>query len=71
MKPWKDLSGDLKFSNRLQAKRAAGFLERVGYRVERAMGAIDVPQLTGDEGEKLAEIEHGRWVVERLRSGWR
>ena len=26
--------------------------------------------LTGDDVEKLAEIEHGRWNIERLLTGW-
>ena len=71
MKPWDELRDDLKASNRMQAERAAGFLEAVGYRVRRAAGAIAMPALTGDDIELMAEMEHGRWVLERLQSGWR
>jgi len=28
-------------------------------------------EFTPDEIEILAEMEHGRWVVERLQSGWK
>jgi ppGpp synthetase/RelA/SpoT-type nucleotidyltranferase len=65
------LTPDLQDSNRAQAQRAAGFLERVGYRVQRASGAAPLPVLTRDEIDRMAEMEHGRWVVERLESGWR
>jgi hypothetical protein len=71
MKPWDELRDDLKNSNRMQAERAAAFLEKIGYHVERAAGAVTPVALNDDEVERLAEMEHGRWVVERLQSGWR
>ena len=36
----------------------------------QAMHRIDAGSLTDDEIERLAEIEHGRWNLERLTSGW-
>jgi ppGpp synthetase/RelA/SpoT-type nucleotidyltranferase len=71
MMPWDGLRDDLKDSNRDQAERAVAFLERIGYRVERAEGEVTPAELSDAEIERLAEMEHGRWVVERLRSGWR
>jgi ppGpp synthetase/RelA/SpoT-type nucleotidyltranferase len=71
MKPWDELKEDLRGSNRSQAIRAAGFLERIGYRVEHSNDPINPAKLMAEEVEALAEMEHGRWVVERLRSGWR
>lgn len=71
MKPWDELRPDLKRSNLMQAEYAVSFLERIGLRVERAVGAIVSPELKATEVETLAEMEHGRWVVERLREGWR
>jgi hypothetical protein len=29
------------------------------------------PELTAAEIDLMAEMEHGRWVLERLQSGWR
>jgi len=71
MKPWPELREDLKASNRMQAARAAEFLEAAGYRVRRASGAAAHPELTAAEIDLMAEMEHGRWVVDRLQSGWR
>ena len=70
MKPWAELTDDLKNSNRMQASRMAGFLERLGYRVEPSDGSAPVT-LDTKEIEQLAEMEHGRWIIERLQSGWR
>lgn len=71
MQPFEKLTPDLQASNRAQAQRAAGFLERVGYRVQRASGAAPFPVLTRNEIDRMAKMEHGRWVVERLQRGWR
>jgi ppGpp synthetase/RelA/SpoT-type nucleotidyltranferase len=71
MKPFDELGDDLKASNRKQAESAAAFLERIGYRVERATGPVTPLVLSDTEVDRLAEMEHGRWVVERLESGWR
>jgi ppGpp synthetase/RelA/SpoT-type nucleotidyltranferase len=71
MSPWEELRCDLRDSNRMQAQGALGFLERVGYRVQRASGRPNIPVFAEEEVEDMAEMEHGRWVVERLRSGWR
>jgi ppGpp synthetase/RelA/SpoT-type nucleotidyltranferase len=71
MKPWPELRPDLKDSNRMQATRAAGFLELAGYRVERTPAPVALPELKPEEIEQMAEMEHGHWVVERIRAGWR
>jgi hypothetical protein len=55
----------------MQAAAAAGFLERIGFTVSEAAGPIDPLKLTTDEIETLAEMEHGRWNLERLQRGWR
>ena len=71
MKPWPELRDDLKDSNRQQAQNAAAFLQRIGYRVEPSTGPVTPVVLGETDVELLAEMEHGRWVVERLESGWR
>jgi ppGpp synthetase/RelA/SpoT-type nucleotidyltranferase len=70
MKPWAELREDFKNSNRLQASRVAAFLESIGYGIEPAEGQGQVVALSTEQIEHLAEMEHGRWVVERLQAGW-
>jgi ppGpp synthetase/RelA/SpoT-type nucleotidyltranferase len=71
MQPWDNLREDLKNSNRMQASYAAAFLEEAGYRVEPLSQQMTPSTLSEDEIDRLAEMEHGRWVIERLQSGWR
>ena len=71
MRPWEELGEGFRNSNRMQAANAAGFLERAGFEVKPAAGKVEPLPLTSNEIEVLAEIEHGRWVVERLLEGWR
>ena len=70
MQPWSALRDDLKESNRMQAKRAIGFLTAAGLTVVRKSGKIPLPKLTPKQIDLMAEMEHGRWVVERAQSGW-
>jgi ppGpp synthetase/RelA/SpoT-type nucleotidyltranferase len=70
MKHWAELADDLKNSNRMQASRIVWFLEEIGYRLEPAEGSAPPITLSKPEIEELAEMEHGRWVIERLQSGW-
>ncbi len=72
MKPWPKLPDTFKTANLEQAKYAVQILEACGFEVVPA----DTPdphavQFTDEEVEHMAELEHGRWNVERLRNGWR
>ncbi len=71
MKPWDKLDETFRHSNRMQAAAAAALLERAGFRIEQVEGPVEPLEMTRDEIELLAEMEHGRWVVERLQQGWR
>lgn len=72
MADWKDLPPDLRASNRDQALHLAAKLKTIGYTVADSEGMSDpLPEFTAEEVETMAQIEHGRWVVERLSSGWR
>jgi len=71
MKPWDKLDEGFRHSNRMQAAAIATYLERAGLRVEPAKPPVKPLKLTKGEIELLAEMEHGRWVVERLQQGWR
>ncbi len=69
--PWDDLSKDLQASNLDQVDAIVGKVEAIGYEVRAIDGEPAGIVLTDDEFEYLAEMEHGRWTADRLRSGWR
>jgi hypothetical protein len=72
MRSWDGLPDSLKESNRRQALDMEQKLRSIGYDVGRSTGAPAEPvRLSGDEVEALARMEHGRWNVERLASGWK
>ena len=70
MMPWDELRDDLKDSNRYQANYAEKILRSVGWEVRELTDQPSVMDFTEEEIEEMAEMEHGRWIVERLRSGW-
>lgn len=69
---WDDLLDYLKESNRQQADHILEKLRQIGC---RAVAVTDRPvkliELTDAEIETLARAEHARWVIERVRSGWK
>lgn len=69
--PWKELREDLKESNRQQVAYAEQVLNSAGYAIRKATGSITICEFTQEDVEKMAEMEHGRWNVERLQSGWK
>lgn len=70
MRGWDDLEEDLRESNRQQADHIFIKLRSIAY---EAVPAGDprpaVKEFTPDEVELLAEMEHRRWVAERLLAG--
>jgi ppGpp synthetase/RelA/SpoT-type nucleotidyltranferase len=75
--PWKSLNNDFRISNFHQAIHASRILEEYGLEIstidpKRGEPIRDLAAVVGKEGiERLAEMEHGRWNVERLMLGWR
>jgi len=67
---WEKLSEAYRESNRQQVAYATEILRTEGYVVQEAQGEIAPPRFTTDEIERMATLEHGRWIVERLSSGW-
>jgi ppGpp synthetase/RelA/SpoT-type nucleotidyltranferase len=68
---WDCLSAVFKNSNRYQADDIKRKLERIGCSIVAVSGRKDRPvEFSNLEIESLAEMEHGRWVVERLWEGW-
>jgi len=70
MQPWNRLDETFKMSNRMQAAYAEQVLARHGYAVQ-ASPSPTLIEFKPTEVETMAEMEHGRWVVERLTSGWK
>jgi class 3 adenylate cyclase/tetratricopeptide (TPR) repeat protein len=71
LRPWDDLSEDLKSSNRAQVGDIPTKLRAVGLEltVSGGMPATEIA-LTDAQTEDLAIREHDRWVAERKRNGW-
>lgn len=71
MSDWESLTPDLKRSNLDQIDHIEEKLRAVGMRV-RKVGTCPagLTELPDDVVEVMSEMEHGRWNVERLLSGW-
>ena len=69
--PWDDLPLDLKESNRRQADHIATKLEAVRCHIVPLTALEgDAFAFTAAEVDRLAEMEHERWVAERRAQGW-
>jgi hypothetical protein len=66
--PWDRLSPSLKESDFAQADDIPNKLAMIGKRLVKGGRPLE---LTADQIELLAEVEHGRYNVERLEAGWR
>lgn len=71
MKPWKKLDPTFRIANLEQAKYAVQILEACGFVVRPSANPQLTVEFTTGEIERMAEMEHGRWNVDRLRNGWR
>ncbi|GIM90315.1 RyR domain-containing protein [Paractinoplanes toevensis] len=67
---WEDLRPYLQDSNREQAWDIAPKLALIGYTVIPATGPITPPVISADHADMLAEVEHRRWMAERMAKGW-
>ncbi|MBI4259000.1 MAG: hypothetical protein HY658_00380, partial [Actinobacteria bacterium] len=72
LRPWPDLQDVFKESSRLQADHIYEKLREAGYTVTDSTDRpVELFDFDFREVERLAEMEHGRWNVERLMDGWR
>ena len=71
MLPWEKLGKDLRESNRQQADAIPAMLQRIrcGFSPVEGRDPIRI-QFEEEEADALAEMEHERFVAERLRAGW-
>jgi len=73
MRDWDDLADEFRRSSYSQVDQNADKLWKVGLELRRASEG-ETPReyaFEPDELEALAELEHQRWMVERLLDGWR
>lgn len=72
MANWDKLREDFKNSNLQQADHIFEKLLQFDYTVKEVKGRPIKPlSFSEQEVEVMAEMEHGRWVVERLQRGWK
>jgi len=84
-RPWESLPEDLKDSNRQQADHIAVKLRSAGLwfrkRIKKdgqvatntdagARKALELNPALKAQWERLAEVEHDRWIAEKRRAGW-
>lgn len=72
MVPWEELPENLKESNRSQAEHISVKLEAIGCDIAITSDwDAELFQFSAEEVELMAEMEHERWVKERLREEWK
>jgi ppGpp synthetase/RelA/SpoT-type nucleotidyltranferase len=72
MQPWDVLADTFKTANLEQARYSVEIIEAAGFKVGKPRRSpAKFKGFSGREVERMAELEHGRWNVERLRDGWR
>ncbi len=68
---WSALSDKFKDSNRQQADHILAKLRQTGYTLHKVEDReVSLMKFTDSEVEIMAEMEHGRWIAERLTDGW-
>lgn len=68
---WEELHPNLKQSNYAQVDHIEEKMRTVGLTLRKASPkSLRLRAFTEEEVESLAEMEHGRWNVERLLAGW-
>jgi hypothetical protein len=70
LKPYAELPEDEKEQNRDNVRDIANKLASIGYAMLPARGGKTTGEFKDIEVEKLARIEHERWVKLKLENGW-
>ena len=71
MAEWDALPDHLRESNRQQSGHIVDKLRALGYTVQEVGdGEVELVSFTLAEIEHMAEMEHDRWMAERLADGW-
>jgi len=70
VKPWEDLQEFLKEATLTQADHVIESVKSLGYTIVESKRSARIWRQTENEIERLAELEHERWVQERMDNGW-
>ncbi len=70
MAEWDVLPEHLRASNRAQAGDLFEKLREIDCTVHEGGDEVEVIAFSADEIERMAVMEHDRWVAERLAGGW-
>jgi len=70
LKPYAELPESEKESNRNNVRDIPNKLASVGYSMIQTRSSETPSKFKNDEIEKLAKIEHKRWMQEKLDNGW-
>jgi RyR domain-containing protein len=68
---WDGLTENLRDANRVVADHAPILFAAAGLTIARSGEGVEVAAITPDELERLAMIEHRRWMADRIDHGWR
>jgi hypothetical protein len=69
---WEHLPEVFRESNGQQADHIYARLREIGCTIQAVSGRpVRLIEFSPDEVEQLAQMEHGRWAVERLLGGWK
>jgi hypothetical protein len=68
---WDGLTENLRDANRVVADHSPILFAAAGLMIARSEERTEVAAVTPDELERLAMIEHRRWMADRLDHGWR
>lgn len=69
--PYEDLGPSFKASVEDAAAHAVVKLHSLGFRIHPLSDGEASPDLKREDRERLAGVEHNRWMAERLIAGWR
>jgi hypothetical protein len=70
MHDWDDLPADLKRDNLAQVADFSAKLKRLGCTISPRSALVPVFELSDDEIEREAILEHERWMTQRRADGW-
>lgn len=71
MKPWRELPGYKRDSNRLAARDVGRKLQAVGCHVRERREGEPLFEFEPEEVELIARLEHERWMEEKLGQDWK
>ncbi|MFZ5353314.1 MAG: RyR domain-containing protein [Bacillota bacterium] len=68
---WDMLNQSFKDSNKCKVIYFEDILNSLGYEISRKKDGVDAVKLNNEEICLMAEMEHGRYCIERLLDGWK